>query len=403
MRPAIPPRTPSSPIATPLTPTVSPRRRQETGGTPAASNNIVDAFDSTFNDSLTGHTFLLSGLDRYSATAGTTVGFWAFQNAVSVNANGTFSGVHTNGDLLFVVNVSVYGATSVAEYEWTGTDASGSLTQITPAVGAVYVYVNTNAVSVPWSFTDAGSNTSPQAGELLEIGVDLNAVYGLTVPTFKSFLAETRSSNTTGSSLLDFAVRAPLGTVSGSFTADGSLAPPYAIGGIVAVDGQNGINYNFGHVQPVTISGLVYQDTNGTGAYASGDSGIGGVTLTLTGTNNLGNPVTATTTTASNGTYSFTTYNSGQFLSRRAPTRSSRLSPAAIWRAAPTWAPSMAQWSAPWLLLARSAPSARPRARTASTTTSARSCRSPLAVRSTRTPTVTASSIRVSRASPASR
>ncbi len=286
---------------------------QTGSGTVATSNDIVDAFDSTFNDSLTGHTFLLGGLDRYSATAGTSVGFWAFQNSVSVNANGTFSGVHSNGDLLFVVNVSVYGATSVAVYEWTGTDASGSLTQVTPAVGATYVYVNTNTVSVPWSFTDAGSNTSPQAGELLEIGVDLNAVYGLTVPTFKTFLAETRSGNTTGSSLLDFAL-GTMGTVSGSFTADGALAPPNAIGGIAIADGQNGINYNFGHVQPVTVSGLVYQDTNGNGVLDSGEPGIGGVTLTLSGTNNLGNSVTATTTTAANGTYSFTTYNGGQFI-----------------------------------------------------------------------------------------
>ncbi len=286
---------------------------QSTSGTVAATNDIVDAFDSTFNDSLTGHTFLLGGLDRYSATAGTSVGFWAFQNSVSVNANATFSGVHTNGDLLFVVNVSVYGATSVAEYEWSGSDSTGSLVQITPAVGAVNVFVNTSSVSVPWSFSDSSGNTSPQTGEFLEIGVDLNAVYGLTVPTFKTFLAETRSGNTTGSSLLDFAL-GTIGTVSGSFTADGSLAPPYAIGNIVTTDGQNGINYNFGDVLPVTLSGLVYQDTNGNGVLDAGEPGIASVTLTLSGTNNLGQAITATATTAANGTYTFTTYNSGQFI-----------------------------------------------------------------------------------------
>ncbi len=282
-------------------------------GTVSATDDIVDAYGVNFNDALTGHNFILAGLDRYANTAGTTAGFWAFQNSVSVNANGTFSGVHANGDLYFVVNVTVNGAASVNVYEWTGNDATGSLTAITPAAGATFVNVNTSPASVPWSFVDNAGNTAPQAGEYLQVGVDLNAIFGLTVPHFASFLAETRASSAAGAALLDFAAAA-LSTVSGSFTADGTLIPVNKIGNIVASDGQNGINYNFGNVQPVTVSGLVYHDVNGNGLPDSGEPGIGGVALTLTGTNNLGQSVTATTTTAANGTYSFSTDNTGKLL-----------------------------------------------------------------------------------------
>ncbi len=284
-----------------------------TTGEPAATDDIADAFGANFSDSLTGHNFVLAGVDRYASSAATTVGFWAFQNSVSVNGNGTFSGIHSNGDLFFVVNVTADGASSVAVYEWVGTDATGALTLVTTPVGATYVNVNTNTASVPWTFLDKTGNTSPQAGELLEMGVDLNAIFGLTVPHFVTFLAETRASTATGSALSDFAI-GTLKSVSGSFTADGTLIPTDKIGNIIAADGQNGINYNFGEVQPITIAGTVYQDTNGNGVLDNGETGISGVTVSLSGTNNLGAAVTATATTAANGTYSFTTDSTGKLL-----------------------------------------------------------------------------------------
>jgi hypothetical protein len=282
-------------------------------GQPNATDNIADAFGVNFADSLTGHNFLLAGMDRYDATAGTTVGFWAFQNSISVTAGGTFSGVHTNGDLLVVVNVTVNGPSSANVYEWTGTDASGTLTAISPPVGAMDLFVNINPVSVPWTFVDKTGHTSPQAGEFVEFGVDLNGVYGLTVPHFASFMMETRSSNAAAATLLDFE-SGNLNSVSGSFTADGTLVPTNTIGSIVIGDGENGINYNFGNVQPITVSGVVYHDINGNGVLDSGEPGIAGVTLTLTGINNLGNSVTATTTTATNGAYSFSTDSSGKLI-----------------------------------------------------------------------------------------
>ena len=103
-----------------------------------------------------------------------------------------------------------------------------------------------------------------------------------------------------------------IGTVNG--TADGSLVAATEIGAIVLTSSQNGINYNFAEILPITLSGEVYFDANANGMLDAGDTGIAGVTLTLTGTTAAGVPVNTTTTTEANGTYSFTTDSNGNLL-----------------------------------------------------------------------------------------
>ncbi|GAB5403266.1 MAG: SdrD B-like domain-containing protein [Aureliella sp.] len=56
---------------------------------------------------------------------------------------------------------------------------------------------------------------------------------------------------------------------------------------------------------PGSISGRVYLDQDGNGAFTSGESGLGGVTITLTGTAVGGAAVSRTETTAADGTYTF--------------------------------------------------------------------------------------------------
>ncbi|MCC6532385.1 MAG: DUF11 domain-containing protein [Burkholderiales bacterium] len=76
------------------------------------------------------------------------------------------------------------------------------------------------------------------------------------------------------------------------------------IGGINLGAGQSGTNYNFGE-QTSKIRGSTYVDANGNGQRDAGESGIAGVTVTLTGTDHLGNPVGRATTTDGNGNYVF--------------------------------------------------------------------------------------------------
>ena len=64
---------------------------------------------------------------------------------------------------------------------------------------------------------------------------------------------------------------------------------------------------------PASVAGFVYLDSNDNGLMESGEPGIPGVTVTLTGTNYLGQSVNLTTTTNSAGAYSFTTLAPGTY------------------------------------------------------------------------------------------
>ncbi len=69
--------------------------------------------------------------------------------------------------------------------------------------------------------------------------------------------------------------------------------------------GQAGQNYNFGELQPASISGYVYYDANRDGTRQATEAGIPGITVTLTGTDDLGAAVDLSLTTAADGSYQF--------------------------------------------------------------------------------------------------
>lgn len=99
----------------------------------------------------------------------------------------------------------------------------------------------------------------------------------------------------------------PLAYVDAAETA-GSLGGDISVNDVISAvpvtTGQTGTGYNFGE-RGSGLTGLVYVDTNNNGIPNGGEPGIQGVTITLTGTDNAGNPVSLTTTTAAGGTYSF--------------------------------------------------------------------------------------------------
>ncbi len=75
----------------------------------------------------------------------------------------------------------------------------------------------------------------------------------------------------------------------------------------------HGTNNNFGELQPASLAGHVYYDANNNGVFDSGETAISGATVTLTGTDDLGTPVNATTTTVASGAYSFTGLRPGTY------------------------------------------------------------------------------------------
>ncbi|WP_165488587.1 MULTISPECIES: SdrD B-like domain-containing protein [Dyella] len=106
--------------------------------------------------------------------------------------------------------------------------------------------------------------------------------------------------------------RATVGTgiaTPGTASADGNVFT-----GITLKPGEQGINYNFGELAATSLGGFVYIDANKNGKRdATETAGIGGVTITLTGTDDLNQPVNQTTTTANDGSYSFPNLRPGTY------------------------------------------------------------------------------------------
>ncbi|SDZ67890.1 conserved repeat domain-containing protein/fimbrial isopeptide formation D2 domain-containing protein [Variovorax sp. YR266] len=89
-----------------------------------------------------------------------------------------------------------------------------------------------------------------------------------------------------------------VGTLEG--TASGTLGNDVI--GAIAYRGGNGDNYNFGE-RGASLAGTVYNDANRNGTREPQDLPIPGVTITLTGTDAAGQPVTRTAVTDANGRY----------------------------------------------------------------------------------------------------
>lgn len=80
--------------------------------------------------------------------------------------------------------------------------------------------------------------------------------------------------------------------------------------------GYAGQNNNFGELLPASISGSVYVDENNDGVFDATETGIPGVSLALTGTDDLGQPVSQVATTDTTGFYQFVALRPGSYVVR---------------------------------------------------------------------------------------
>jgi fimbrial isopeptide formation D2 family protein/uncharacterized repeat protein (TIGR01451 family) len=103
-------------------------------------------------------------------------------------------------------------------------------------------------------------------------------------------------------------------------TAGGTNPSQDVFAGIVLGQNQNGLHYNFGETVANSISGYVYDDANNDGTYEPGEPPLGGVTVTLTGTNFEGQVITLSTNTAPDGSYDFGNLLPGNYVLDRAST-----------------------------------------------------------------------------------
>ena len=199
-----------------------------------------------------GHKVLYLGSERGSNNGDSFAGFWLLKdNSVGCSGSGSFSGHHTDGDILVLSNYTNGGGTqNVTVFRWTGNDASGSPVAVPGLSGAkcgtttadsACAIANSATITSPWSPTSHASNT------FVEAGIDLNNLIDATGGgCFTNFLAESRSSQEITATLKDFASgrfnTCPPPPVTTTATPGGSQVAPgtsqHDVGSVAAVGGR---------------------------------------------------------------------------------------------------------------------------------------------------------------------
>lgn len=198
---------------------------QNTQTTPPDKDDLENAFAALFN--VNGDEIIFFGADRYSNSGDSAIGFWFFKQAVTVNADGSFKGVHTVGDILVTSDfLQGGGASQINVFKWNG-NASSPLTLLAhseikngvPVGGSVdpltglfctsadsaCAVANKGDTPAPWPYSFKGSapaNTFPH-GTFFEGGINLTQLLG-GAECFSSFMAMTRTSASTTAQLKDF-------------------------------------------------------------------------------------------------------------------------------------------------------------------------------------------------------
>jgi hypothetical protein len=193
--------------------------RHKTGSVPD-KDDITNAYAVAYN-SAAGDLLVYFGADRFANDGDAQLGFWFFQASVAPMAGGTFSGLHTIGDLLILANFSNGGAVATIEVlEWVGTggdQGGGTLRRlVAPGVatcapgftGDICAIANLTPQTAPWSYVPkSGAAGTFPANSFFEGGINVSAIFaaqGQALPCFTSFLAETRSSTSVNATLKDF-------------------------------------------------------------------------------------------------------------------------------------------------------------------------------------------------------
>jgi len=215
---------------------------KNTGGSVPDKDDITNAYAAAYQVT-TGsggtqpHTWVFFGADRFANNGDSNIGFWFFQNTIGpgsgVGGGGTsFTGtpcpsgatncgpgdLHRDGDIFIVSAFTQGGAIGTIQvYHWDHNagglvlDDNQNAAQCNPAAPSqtiVCAIVNTGNTAAPWPYTPKSGTPQvfPQ-GSFFEGGFDLTQLFialGRAQPCFSTFLAETRSAQSTTAQLKDF-------------------------------------------------------------------------------------------------------------------------------------------------------------------------------------------------------
>ncbi len=194
--------------------------------------DIQNAYTAVYNDTSfsPAHLVLYFGMEKNTPNGDNNMGVWFLQDGSVACSPGTgagtsFTGNHTDGDVLLVAAFTNGGGTpAISAYKWVG-GASGSLNTTPIATGSacsasatICAITNTAAnnppsgtVTTPWQTVNGSvQGTTLGADQFYEGAVDLTANHldqnssGEPI-CINKFVFDTRSSQTLGASLYDYA------------------------------------------------------------------------------------------------------------------------------------------------------------------------------------------------------
>ena len=217
----------------------------EWSGTDVApdKDELLDVFAAVYE---ADDTLVYFGADKFDDSGDAQIGFWFFQDKISRAADGSFNGLHTEGDVLVLSDFTNGGEVDlICVYEWNppgddsaiensvGCDVGDNLTLV--AAGAecdvsspdgefdVCAIVNNGTETAPWPFENKDGDEDFAKGQLFEGGINLSQLFGGDAPCFSTFLAETRSSQEVEAQLKDFALGSLDTCVPPDITTDASV------------------------------------------------------------------------------------------------------------------------------------------------------------------------------------
>jgi hypothetical protein len=195
---------------------------QYTSGSVPDKDEINDAYAAAYTDATTGDVLLYFGADRYDNSGDSQIGFWFFQNPITLKTgnagSGTFNGVHAIGDILILSDFTTGGTISTIRiFEWVGSGgsdgplnllASGADCSSSASGDILCAEVNKSPQNSPWPYQPKmGTFKVFPTGTFVEGGTNLSKLLPST-ECFSSFLVETRSSQSITATLKDFVLGA---------------------------------------------------------------------------------------------------------------------------------------------------------------------------------------------------
>jgi len=183
--------------------------------------DMGNAYATAFTNPADGHLIVFFGADRIANEGDAYTGFWFFINKIGENPDGSFSGVHTPGDVLVLTDYTKGGTVAAVNvYKWvtSGGDVAPNLQLVAtgadcslavPASPDVCAIVNADdiAASAPWKYIPKGGAEGDPipARAFLEGGIDITDLVPEAV-CLSSYIAETRSSASVTAELKDLVI-----------------------------------------------------------------------------------------------------------------------------------------------------------------------------------------------------